>query len=297
MKFSEFLKENGGATFAGDVGGTRGSLFSGTISRTKFPKTPVTVIKYKKLANWNGMKKIHESSGSGAFSSIDVISKLNAAQKHNDMQKDAVVYGIEGGHGEVTKVYIARDQDEEFKHALDDCLKDADDKKDVAEILFNLRNTFNILHVEWPPMPEDEEVNTKLDSKDGEEANIEGELPPGADEAEGELPPAEEAPTSNAGDEQSILFKVIDMLKADAEAKQAEANARAKEAEAKEAGFAAKIANKKVQSEEEMANADNYFKQQKESKKAAEQLSRLAKYRQEVSRNNDSKPGVYTHDS
>ena len=168
-------------------------------------------------------------------------------------------------------------------------LRDADDKKDVAEILFNLRNNFNILHVEWPAVPEDEEVNVEMDKNQEGQVGQEGQQP-----EDGTMPPKEgeqvddkdmptdmEAPAG--GDDQSILFKVIDMLKADAEAKASEANARAKEAEAKEAEFAAQITGHKVKAEEEMAQAGSYFKQQKDNKKAADKLSQLAKYRQEIS--------------
>lgn len=313
MKFSEYLlKEDaaGGATGAGSIGGTRGLLFGGAISRKNvMPKIAVQTIKFKRLANWNGLKRIHEADSASAFSAMDVVSKLNSAQKHNDMQKNAVVYGIEGEDGEVTKVYIAKDQDEEFKRALDSEIRDADDKKDIAEILFNLRDSFNILHVEWPPIPEDEEVNVDMKDQPGKEGEgAEGELPPGADDkggepgaagAEGELPPAEgDAGMSSGGnDDQSILFKVIDMLKADAEAKTAEANAKAKQAEAREAKYAANIADRKVKSEEEFANADSYFKQQQEGKKAAQRLSKLAKYRQEIAQSSNQKPGVYSNES
>jgi hypothetical protein len=309
MRFSEYiLKEDatGGATGAGAIGGTRGLLFGGTISRkVPMPRIPVQTIKYKKLANWNGYKKIHESDSASSFSSMDVISKLNSAQKHNDMQKDAVVYGIEGEHGEITKVYVAKDQDEEFKRALDNEIKDAENKRDVAEILFNLRDTFNILHVEWPPVPEDEEVNVDMKGQKGDE--IEGELPPGTEgekepgkegEGEGELPTdTGVGDIGSSGDDQSILFKVIDMLKADAEARMAEANAKAKEAEAKEAKYAANIADRKVKSEEDFANADSYFKQQQENKKASQRITKLAKYRQEISQSADKRPGVYSNES
>ena len=311
MKFSEYLLNEdaaAGATGAGAIGGTRGLLFGGQISRKPImPKIPVQIIKYKKLANWNGYKKIHEADSSSQFSAIDVVSKLKAAEKHNDMQKDAVVYGIEGEDGEITKVYIAKDQDEEFKRALDNEIRDAEDKHDVAEILFNLRDTFNILHVEWPPVPEDEEVDVEMKDQAGKEGEGdmggEGELPPDAaepgkeGEGEGELPPEGEGGMGGPSDEQSILLKVIDMLKADAESKTAEANAKAKAAQAREAKYAAKIADHKVKSEEEFANADSYFKKQQEDKKSAQRLAKLAKYRQEISQSTNKPAGVYSNES
>ena len=187
MKFSEFLREDAaaGAISTGSVAGARGSLFGSVVSRKPLNNTKIGVIKYKKLANWNGYKKIHEADNASSFSAIDVISKLNAAEKHNDMQKDAVVYGIESDDGSITKVYIAKDQDTEFKRALDSYLQDVHDKKDIAEILFNLRNTFNILHVEWPPIPEDEEVNVEMDKDKQKGDNVDAELPKDGEGGEG----------------------------------------------------------------------------------------------------------------
>lgn len=285
MKFIDFLQEDGEISTA-NVAGARGSLFGGVIKQTakgtKFKKT-------KKL------KKLSEDVKSNIFASTDVISKLDDAGKNNEMKKNTVAYGIEDSDGNITKVYVNKEQDEEFKKALGDMLHD-DEATDVAEILFNLRNSFDIMHVVWPKLPEDEEVDNKLDNPEGAEPGKEGEMPPedttkgaaGEDTLAGgegadNIPPAPEEIGGN--DSQSILLKVIDMLRADADAKAAESNAKAKEAEAEQARLSIQMTNMKVKNEEDMLRAEEHFKKQSEAKKEEDRLAKLAKYRNEINAN------------
>jgi hypothetical protein len=266
ISFLDYLKEDGEVT-TGDIAGVR------------------TKLKKKKT------KRIFEDSAE--FSTKDVISKLGDAERRNELKNNSVVYGIEDEGGNITKVYISQEQDQEFKKALSDAL--AGNGQDVSEILFDLRHSFDILFVDWPKLPEDEEVENKLEKPEGEQPD--GEQPDGpptdqpemgADQGampgapkEGELPP----PTQDQTDSQGMLLKVIDMLRADAEAKAAEANARAKEAEAEQAKSSLNLTNAKAKTEEDMLRAEDYYKKQQESKKEDDRLAKLAKYRNEVSLN------------
>lgn len=283
MKFIDFLQEDGEISTA-NIAGARGSLFGGVIKRT------ANGTKFKKNAK---IKKLSEDVKSNTFASTDVISKLDDAEKNNEMKKNTVAYGIEDSDGNITKVYVDKEQDEEFKNALGELLQD-DEHTDVAEILFNLRNSFKIVHVVWPKLPEDEEVDNKLDNPEG----AEGENPENPEDttqgAAGEdtLPGGEGgdnmgAPPEEIGgnDGQSILLKVIDMLRADADAKAAESNAKAKEAEAEQAKVAMQMTNMKVKNEEDMLRAEEHFKKQSESKKEEDRLAKLAKYRNEINTN------------
>lgn len=281
MKFIDFLQEDGEICTA-NVAGARGSLFGGVIKQT------AKGTKFKKNRK---IKKLSEDVKSNTFASTDVISKLDDAEKHNEMKKNTVAYGIEDSDGNVTKVYIDKEQDEEFKHALGELLQD-DEHTDVAEILFNLRNSFDIKHVVWPKLPEDEEVDNKLDNPEG--AAPEGENPedttkgaagedtlPGGEGGDNMAPPED----IGGNDNQSILLKVIDMLRADADAKAAESNAKAKEAEAEQARLSIQMTNMKVKNEEDMLRAEEHFKKQSESKKEEDRLAKLAKYRNEINTN------------
>ena len=278
MIFSEFLREDvdAGSISAGNVAGTRGSLF-GMITRDGSAA---------KKGKKRKLKTFFESVvKSDEFSAEDVLSKLDGAEKENKIKDNSVAYGIEDEEGNITKVYVAKEQEEAFKQALGEYLDD-DKSLDVAEILFNLRNSFNILFVEWPKLPEDEEVDNTLDNPEanpaGGEPGTEGE--PGA---EGEQPPEDNTPQEIGQPEDSsgLLLKVIDMLKADADAKAAESNAKAKEAEAEQAKLSIQMSNIKVKNEEDMLRAEEHFKKQNDDKKEQERVAKLAKYRSEINNN------------
>jgi hypothetical protein len=224
---------------------------------------------------------------SDEFSAEDVLSKLNGAEKENKLKDNSIAYGIEDAEGNITKVYIDKEQDEAFKRALGEYLDD-DQTLDVAEILFNLRNSFNILFVEWPKLPEDEEVDNKLDNPEGAPEGDEGEMPPeGEPGTEGDIKPDDNTPQEigQPEDSSSLLLKVIDMLKADADAKTAESNAKAKEAEAEQAKLSIQMSNIKVKNEEDMLRAEEHFKKQNDDKKEQERVAKLAKYRSEINNN------------
>jgi hypothetical protein len=272
MLFKEFLLEDGEVSSC-DIATVRAPLMKKKVKRKKI--------------------KVMEAKDVGKFNYDDVVSKMKNAEKNSELKKNAVVYGIEDTDGNVTKVYISKDQDADFKEALSKVLSD-EKNNDVSEILFDLRNTFNILYVEWPELPEDEEVDNVLakDKKPNDEAAPkEGEEEPeGAEPKEGgaeEIPPVPAEPLSPAPseDNESILLKVIDMLKADADAKAAEANAKAKEAEAEQAKLTIQLTNTKVKNEEDMLRAEEHFKKQAEKKKEEDRLAKLAKYRNDLIHN------------
>ena len=200
MIFSEFLREDvdAGSISAGNVAGTRGSLF-GMITRDGSAA---------KKGKKRKLKTFFESVvKSDEFSAEDVLSKLDGAEKENKIKDNSVAYGIEDEEGNITKVYVAKEQEEAFKQALGEYLDD-DKSLDVAEILFNLRNSFNILFVEWPKLPEDEEVDNTLDNPEanpaGGEPGTEGE--PGA---EGEQPPEDNYNPQKVGSMYKEYFESI----------------------------------------------------------------------------------------
>lgn len=276
MRFTEFLQED--AT-AGSVGtAVIAASFTPMIGGKPIKRVGTKKLKFKTI-------KLGEDV-TPTFNSFDVKSKMTNAERANNLKKDSAVYGIEDDEGNITKVYVDKNQEHDFKHTLSSMLK-SDDKLDVAEILFDLRNTFNILFVEWPKMPEDEETVNVLDKKEGEEGKPgeEGALPKEGEEPIEPTPPAPEPTPPATPDSESILLKVIDMLRADADAKKAEATAKAKESEAETAKFSVQLSNIKVKNEEDMLKADDYFKKQSEAKKDQERIAKLAKYRNEVVKN------------
>lgn len=282
MRFTDFLQEDAGAGSVGTtaIAASFAPMIGGKPITRGGSKPKKLKIKTIKLGESNAPE----------FNSFDVKSKMTNAERTGKLKKDSAVYGIEDEDGNITKVYVDKNQEHDFKNTLSTMLKN-DDKLDVAEILFDLRNTFNILFVEWPKMPEDEETVNVLDKKEGEpdeegKPGEEGALPKEGEEGAAPaepLPPEPAAPA--APDSESILLKVIDMLRADADAKKAESLAKAKESEAETAKFSVQLSNIKVKNEEDMLKADDYFKKQSEAKKDQERIAKLAKYRNEVVKN------------
>lgn len=237
-------------------------------------------------------------TGSTDFDAADVISKLEAAEKKEKLDRDTVSFGLKDDDGDIVQVYVPKDQSEEFEYALSHMLANSDFNSDkenssmeIAEVLFKLKDRFNIIDVDWGEIPEDEEQEqqTLAGGEEGGEEGAEGENPidqaaaENNDEegAEGMEAGGEETNAGFGGDEEqakSALDSVIDMMKADAKARKAEADARAAEARAKEAEWTAIATSNKVKQEEKILDIESHEKQEKQQEKEAKRLAQLARY-------------------
>lgn len=293
----------GGATGAGSVAGAHGSLFGEIVRRAPKKTEP----KRTKRSASIGKKKLREYVGEDKFNSVDVISKLKNAEKKAQQDDDAVAFGLEDEDGNIVRVYVKAEQADEFEKALSGMLsgQDEDSDKDelgdesynaleIAELLFKLKDRFEIVDVDWGSIPEDqEEEEPGMEPGEGAEGEGgmlpseggegEGELPPKGEGGEGEGPDME-AGASLGGDEgaTSALQQVIDVLKAEAEARKAEAEARRAEAKAKESEYVAQAAAHKVKQEEQVLDMEAYYKNKKEKDKEAQTLAKLAKYQHDL---------------
>jgi hypothetical protein len=229
------------------------------------------------------------------FSPTDVQSKLTSAEKRLDFQKNTVPFGLKNENGEIIVVYVRPDQADDFENVVAAELNRTDQTpSEVAELLFNLRGRFDIVHAEFPSIPEDAEEPAPAGAAAGGVPPAPGETPPGGEEglpslgAEGgeALPPMGDMGGSAGGsnDAASALDKVIDMLKADIDARKAEADARKAQANADEAKYAAQIANDKIRSEQETLDAKGYYDEQKRVQDEAKKLGMLARYRSDTAR-------------
>lgn len=275
-----------GAVGAGAIAGFRGSLFA-PLKRRKQEKYPkIQVIRFSQKPGYNFVK---EDTGE-KFDQADVISKLKASEKRNELGRDAVAFGMENEDGEIVKVYVRAEQAEDFEKALARALgKEGEDNEDetteaveIAEILFKLRDKFDIIDVQWPEIQGDEE-------EEGEGAlGAEGGVPPEGEEPVESEPPAEGGepiePEENKEDIKSTLDKVISMLSANAEAQKAEAEAKKAEADSKTAEANAKAAEAKVKQEEEVLDMEDYYSQKTEKDKEAKQLAKLAKWKHDLAK-------------
>lgn len=315
MLFKEFLSETGagavggGATAAHSVAGFRGSLFGGGNKKKKKKKSSmIRRMKGGPVGNAYSFKFFSEAAEDRSFDPADVISKLKtaakAASKHGD---DTTAFALEDENGNLVKIWVAEDQADSFQDALEAALArsdededDENDKLEIAEVLWKLRNDFDIIDVEWGNIPEDQEEATTAPAAGAEAGAAPGGGAEGAAPAEGEGAPAEgegegegemsaEEPIEGEGeggeeDAQSALQQVIDMMKSDAAAKKAEAEAEIARAQAEQAKYAAQAAEQKVKQEEDVLDMEAYYDAEKEQKQEAERLAKLAKYRHELAK-------------
>lgn len=325
----------GGAVGAGAVGSVFGSLFGGgVVSRPKARNRNLVNITRlaannlsKSVKNRNSWKWkiLGEMVDNQQFDMSDVMSKLDSAEKKAKQGSDTIPFGMEDEDGNIVKVYVKADEADEFEAALaamlagehSDDPDDITDSVEIAEVLFQLKDRFSIVDVEWPKIEGDEEeeqdlkgakddnidmeANKKLPGEDGsaEAEGAEGNEPPGdLEDLENEVGNGEDALGDiNAGaggmepegGVESALQQVIDMMKADAEARKAESEARAKEAEARAAEANAQAAASKVKQEEDVLDMESYNSKKKEEDDESQRLAKLAKYRHDLASRAETK--------
>lgn len=276
-----------GSVSGGDVAGVRAPLFSAPIKRESTTKKKTLKVKTKGLRESLLGKLVAEASDE-TFKSIDVISKLKDAEKKFEFDKDTVAFGIEvtndNGEKSDIKVYVKAAQAEEFERRMSEIIKDEDaSKEDIAATLYNMKDV-GIVNIEGLEVEEDQEEIVPPEEGDMAPDDELGAGEEGMEGGEDELGMEDDMGEEDLGQEdgvKSALDKVIDMLKADAEAKKAEAQAKEAEARAKEAEYAAKAAESKMKSEEEVLDMEAHFKQQSDEKKEAQKLAKMARFRHE----------------
>ena len=221
------------ATSAGDVAGSRGLLFNAPKSLIKRLTNDFTTDYNKKskpknslLARFNSKIREGVEDTDAGFDQSEVISKLKGLEtKEKTDTRDIATFGIEDDDGQVVRVSVRNDQASEFEKALQSAIADADadeDAKEIAEVLYKLKDHFDIVDVEWPEVQEDEEEG---DEQFGDEQGAPGtdelsDLESTGDEGNdlGDMGDAGAEPASDGGDVGGLLSQVIDMMKADAAA-------------------------------------------------------------------------------
>lgn len=259
-----------------------------------------------------------------AFDTEDVLSRLRGIEGKKISPVDHVTYGVEDDEGNIMKVTVRKDQAAEFEAVLAHEMAAIDafsvtgqgQNVSMAELLYNLKDKFDIIDVQFPKIPTDVVYNAdeasysvgneqpSTDVVGDAQTNLDDELGPATDgetaldlgtlgDEEGELPPpgeGEELPPlegdaegvedfAETPDEGSILDKVLDMLKAQAEAQTAQAQAEAEKYRAEQAEYSARAAQATVAQEEELARMELEMQKQKEKEARAKKLADIAKFR------------------
>jgi hypothetical protein len=302
----------GGAVSAGAVAGFRAPLGADPKSFQKRSKKKRKTRMRRRTVPGTSFYFV-ESIEDEKFDSSDVISKLKKAEKKATYEDDTKGFALEDDNGQIVKVYVAAEQAEEFERALGAALNGSDSSEDevgsegqstqleIAEVLFNLKDRFTIVDVDWPEIEEDEEQEVAAPGDEGAEGaeGDEGELGDpegdldldleggeGADEEggmEADLQLGDEGDVMGGeGDMTGMLSSVIDLLKSQADAQKAEAQAKEAEANATEAKYNAQAAESKVRQEEEVLDMEAYYDDQSKQEKEAKQLAKLAKWKHET---------------
>lgn len=178
----------------------------------------------KKLGNRLDMKPVEtpfKVTVNENVSLDQIYSKLSGIE--NSSRKDdynSVTYGVEDDNGNLMKITVRSDQSEDFEAALAQELAEVEEYKQtgrggkgrdisMAEVLFNLKQKFDIINVEFPEIPTDRVYNadkvTKPEDMASEFQSPPADSPLGDDDASlpdetGEMP-EEDSPDTETGDD------------------------------------------------------------------------------------------------
>lgn len=191
-------------------------------------------------------------------------------------------FGLQDGDGNVIKVTVKRDQASDFEARLNTLLSDVDNPKEIAEVLYLLKQDYDILDVEWnEPITEDDEEpqpegEGEADLGDEDLAlDADGEIPPDGEE---DLAEPSESPDLQAGTV-DLLQQVINLLKSETEARTANAKVATADAETKLADIEQQKQEQEIGQQQEIADMEEFEAEEKENKKNERLVARLAKYR------------------
>lgn len=264
-----------------------------------------------------------------AFDIDSVFSRLSSMEKAGKPRKtEGTTFGIEDDNGNIMKVTVRADQSQEFEQEVARYLADIKTSvesfpsnrgsKDIsmAELLFKMKDQFDIIDVEFPKIPSDVIYNADKASYDTGNSDMMPDDQMGAESPEGmengedlmepldltdyedtegsapeELPNGEEEPDMDADIEDlsepenmedtegSILTKVIDMLKSQAESEIERAKAEAEKARAEQARYTAQATQFAIKDQEEQLRYELEMEEQKKREKEAQKLADMTKHR------------------
>lgn len=284
----------------GSAGGMAMPLFSQMVRRTKVQTNPVDddieqetpeeqIVHVKKTSKLREMfdKRISEAdealgtpkAGDAGFDTTGIIAKLKSLENRDKQDlRDTVTFGLEDDKEGVVRVIVRQEQAQDFEKAIQAYLYGEDQDEappQVAEVLYRLKDRFDIVDVQWPEVEEDEEQQVDLGDVEGDIPNEGNEIDPEMDELDAGVDPG-------AADATTLLTQVIDMMKADAEARTADARAREAEARTREADAIARKASTRVSQEEQLLDMETQEKARKEEEREAKRLAQLSRWKSEV---------------
>lgn len=217
-----------------------------------------------------------------------VMSQIKNAEETSNANQDVTGFALEDDTGNIVKVYVKNEQSEEFEKALNKELSnnqnDEHKHREIGEIVYELKNDFDIINIDMGTIPEDEEEIEEIKNSEGSDLEIEDD-PEGDDEVslDDKMEPGDADTDDSEENATSALTAVIDMMKSDAEARQADAEARQKESESRIAALNTQAAEAQVKKSEEVMDMEAHYNKEADKDKESKQLAKLAQYRHEIS--------------
>lgn len=300
---SQSMKESI-STGAGAIAGARFPLFQETIKR------PVPKVKKRKK-----FKLKENAPAIDRVTTNSLKELLRSKQKQSELNDQSEVFALEDADGAVVKVYVRSDQAESFKTAIENALHDAEEEGvEIAEVLFNLHKSFDIVHVEWGngAIPEDEEVkgtvangedaeqqgfpdNEELGDVDAEQRGTPEETS-AIEDGSAELddltnvadPTVQTASGDGAIDQVKLMNQIVALLQSQADAQRAKAEAEKAQADVAAAEAAAKAAAHYASHQEEVMDMENYNKHKQEEKRQSQIQAKLLRYRHDMRKDDNA---------
>jgi hypothetical protein len=276
----------------------------------KFEMKPINL--FKLFNEEHKVEVIASANINETFNLDSVLAQLSSYENKNNVEESEVTtYGVEDNKGNLMKVTVLDTEAEDFESYISAYLSEIKDfenegvdLKDIslAELLYKLKDLFDIRDVEFPNIPDDtvynaDEASESVENSDispegddimgddmegdmGMEGDMEGEEGFGDDESVEDFADMGD----DEGSPESILASIIDMLKGQAEAETAKANAEAEKYRADQAEYTAKASENTLAQKEELVAMDAEKKNQKETEKEAKRQADVATYRYKKSR-------------
>lgn len=306
-----------GSVGAASIAGARGALFvtsrpmpaPGVVTMSPYAPKSSTKRKGKKIK----VSTVIESENLDTVTTSSLKDLLRQKQRDSELRDTTEVLALEDSDGAVVKVYVKKDQAEDFKAAIQSCLADAEEEgKELAEVLFDLHRDFDIVSVDWGKgsIPEDEEetnpdeVTDSVDAEDKdypdseELGDVEAESQTNPDDASADLgdemdlddlsPDAAGADVGGAIDQGQLLNQILQLLTAQASAQHAKADAEKAEADVRAAEAAGKAASQYASHQEEVMDMENFNKRAQEEKRENQIQAKLLRYRHDLRKDDDT---------
>src|SRR6185312_4365202 len=134
---------------------------------------------YSNIKNKLQLKVVEMSPIKEFYDISNVVSKLKGLERANSKKQDNVVYGVEDNEGNVMKITVKKEQAKDFEYRLARDMADAKEdnlsgkeKTSMAELLYDLKDEFDIIDVDFPRIPKDVIYNADKATKGPDTAEV-----------------------------------------------------------------------------------------------------------------------------